>query len=43
MYYYIMKKRKLLERGFRRSSYLQAAWDTCNERTTGIMLPHQEC
>jgi len=38
-----MKKRQLWDRGFRRNSSSQAAWDTSIARTTGFMWPHQGC
>ena len=38
-----MKKRQLWDRGFRRNSSLQDAWDTSIASTTGFMWPHREC
>ena len=35
--YYKIYKRRLWQRGFRRNSYLQAAWDTSIARTSGFM------
>ena len=37
IYTYKIKKRQVWDRGFRRNSSLQAAWDTSIARTTGFM------